>query len=177
MFITRGMKNPGICHVPGQSGEGCSGLRHGALHGWMMGFRLFCLVLTGVHPILRAPALQRYFHRLPLMQRASSAESTGFSLFAIAGTPRDAVPEAAITTLQATPEPAQPSAPAIIAKEPVAAGTTAAPQPPQAPAKSSPFPIVPVLAAICCTGLIGGGWYVRRWWIRRQNPALFGNYE
>jgi len=28
-----------------------------------------------------------------------------------------------------------------------------------------------------CIALIGGDWYVRRWWIRRQNPELLWEYE
>jgi len=50
-----------------------------------------------------------------------------------------------------------------------------------APAISRPdtgFPL-PAMALIIagCVVLIGGGWYVRRWYIRRQNPALFRDYD
>jgi hypothetical protein len=40
--------------------------------------------------------------------------------------------------------------------------TTALPAMAQASAASSPFPFVPVIAGICCIGLIDGGWYARR---------------
>jgi len=46
------------------------------------------------------------------------------------------------------------------------------------PASSSGFPLIPViLIGAGCIVLISGGWYVRRWWIRRQNPALFREYD
>lgn len=50
----------------------------------------------------------------------------------------------------------------------------------------SPLPPVPdpglphmtaALIAVGGIGLIGGGLLVRRWWIRRQNPALFREYD
>jgi hypothetical protein len=54
---------------------------------------------------------------------------------------------------------------------------------PQAPA---PGPVIPepgfppattVLIVTGCVALGGAGVYVRRWWIRRQNPALFEEYD
>jgi len=108
-----------------------------------------------------------------------SAVSPGFSLFAIAGTPTVLTPPkvAATQEIVSTPVLEQPLVPAAVAKAPVTTQTTAPPVPSSVPAGSSPFPVVPVLIGIGCVGLIGGGWYVRRWWIRRQNPALFAEYD
>jgi len=108
-----------------------------------------------------------------------SGRSSGFSSFAIAGMPAvPATPAVAVTTPQETPaEVVQTPSPVITEKAPVATQTTAPPAAPaQAPAQSAPFPLVPVLAVICCAVLVAGGWYARRWWIRRQNPALFEEY-
>jgi len=103
-----------------------------------------------------------------------SGQSSGFSSFAVAGTPEASAPVATATQeIVSTPEQVQETIPPVTTKAPVVTQTTTPPAPAQAPAKSSPFPLVPVIAVVCCIGLIGGGWYARRWWIRRQNPALF----
>jgi PKD repeat protein len=53
-----------------------------------------------------------------------------------------------------------------------------APAAAQAPAGSSGFPTVPLVLIVAgCIVLTGAGWYVRRWWIHRQNPALFREYD
>jgi hypothetical protein len=103
-----------------------------------------------------------------------SAQSNGFSSFAIAGTPAEPAAVTAVATQEiiSTPEPQQTPAPAAVAKEPVTTRTTAPPATTPQPAASSPLVnIVLVIAAISV--LAGGGWYARRLWIRRQNPALF----
>jgi PGF-pre-PGF domain-containing protein len=108
-----------------------------------------------------------------------SAESTGFSLFAIAGTPTIATP------LTTRPPPAslssavkmQTPAAEAVTQKPIVTETTAAPAPAEAPAGSSAFPVLPALIGISCVGLIGGGVVARRWWIRQQNPALFAEYD
>jgi hypothetical protein len=108
-----------------------------------------------------------------------SAESAGFSLFAIAGTPTVLTPPGVVTTQELVNAPAereQVPAPAVVAKAPVTAQTTAPLDPPKVPAGSSPIPVVPALIGLICIGLVGGGWYVRRWWIRRRNPALFEEF-
>jgi hypothetical protein len=108
-----------------------------------------------------------------------SAQSGGFSLFAIAGTPTVLTPPGVVTTQELVSAPAvqeQVPAPAVVAKAPVTAQTTAPLAPPKVPAGSSPIPVVPALIGLICVGLVGGGWYVRRWWIRRQNPALFEEF-
>jgi PKD repeat protein len=107
-----------------------------------------------------------------------SAQSAGFSLFAIAGTPAAATPPVAVATTQGImSEIVQTPATALGAasKAPVTTKTTAPPATaPQPAAPSSLLNIVLVIAAIGI--LAGGGFMVRRWWIRRQNPALFAEY-
>jgi hypothetical protein len=66
-----------------------------------------------------------------------------------------------------------PAAPAFTGI-PVTMQTTIIPVTPQ-PAPGFPLTTVALIGAGCIV-LIGGGWYVRRWWIRRQNPALFEEY-
>jgi hypothetical protein len=109
-----------------------------------------------------------------------SAVSPGFSLFAIAGTPTVLTPPGVAATQEPVSTPAaqeQVPAPAAVAKAPVTTQTTTPPAPVKAPAGPSSFPVVPALIGLCCVGFIGGGWHVRRWWIRRQNPALFREYD
>ena len=105
-----------------------------------------------------------------------SAESDGFSLFAIAGTPTVVTPEVTTMTNQGIMGGiVQTPAPIAAMKEPVTTQTTAPPAAIPQPAASSPLAtIVLIIAAI---GVLGaGGFMARRWWIRRQNPALFEEY-
>jgi PGF-pre-PGF domain-containing protein len=108
-----------------------------------------------------------------------SALSPGFSLFAIAGTPAAAAPATTVVTPAVVSTPAREPGPvrAMVTQAPVVTETTAAPPAVEAPAGSSGFPVVPALIGICCVGLLGGGIAARRWWIRRQNPALFAEYD
>lgn len=106
-----------------------------------------------------------------------SAQTPGFSLFAIAGKPA-----AATVTVGSTPgilaSAVQEQAPVQTAANrlPAVTETTAAPV--QVPAGSSGFPFMTAaLIGAGCIVLIGSGWYVRRWYIRRQNPALFREYD
>jgi PGF-pre-PGF domain-containing protein len=93
------------------------------------------------------------------------AATPGFSLFAICGIEQagEAVttPTTARTTVQAVAEP-------------TAMQTTAAPAGGSAPE----FPLGMIaLAGGAILVLIGTGFLARRWWIRRQNPALFRDYD
>ncbi|MFA5268954.1 MAG: PGF-pre-PGF domain-containing protein [Methanoregula sp.] len=107
-----------------------------------------------------------------------SGQSTGFSQFAIAGTPAAAAQVVTGTPPLFMNEVVQTPAPAAVVKAPVTTQTTAPPAPAQPePAAPASLPVVPALLGLCCAGLIGGGWYARRWWIHRQNPALFEEYD
>jgi hypothetical protein len=104
-----------------------------------------------------------------------SAESDGFSLFAIAGTPAAATPAVRTVGTSRSTVQEQVTARAIGAKAPVTTQTTVPPAPVQQPA-GFPFLTAALIGAGCII-LTGSGWYVRRWWIRRQNPALFMEYD
>ncbi|MCT8336808.1 PGF-pre-PGF domain-containing protein [Methanoculleus sp. Afa-1] len=92
-----------------------------------------------------------------------TATTPGFSLFAISGVEKAGE---AITTPTATTPPAT--------AEPTATETTAAPASGTAPE----FPLGTVaLVGGAILVLAGAGYLVRRWWIIRQNPALFQKYN
>jgi len=107
-----------------------------------------------------------------------SAVSPGFSLFAIAGTPGVLAPPGVGASLEivSTPtEQEQVPALAAVAKAPVTTQTTAPPA--TIPQPAAPSPLMNVVLVIAAIGILaGGGFMVRRWWIRRQNPTLFREY-
>jgi hypothetical protein len=50
---------------------------------------------------------------------------------------------------------------------------------PAAPAKPAAWsPLLNIVLVIATIGVLaGGGFIARRWWIQRQNPALFREYD
>jgi hypothetical protein len=107
-----------------------------------------------------------------------SAQSTGFSLFAIAGTPTVATPPGIAATREIVSTPVQEKAPvpAAVVKTPVATQTTAPPA--ASPQPAAPSPLLNIVLVIAAIGILaGGGFMARRWWIQRQNPALFREHD
>ena len=111
-----------------------------------------------------------------------SAISPGLSFFAIAGIPETAAATAVATlpAIASTPDLAQ--APALTPVQearqaPVATETTGSAPAGEAPSAFSAFPVMPAVLGVCCVILPSGGFFARRWWLRRQNPARFGDYE
>jgi len=97
-----------------------------------------------------------------------TATSPGFSLFAISGVEQ---PEEAVTTptVAATTEPTAAQTTARAVAEQTAAA-------PAAPVPDFPLGTVALVGGVILV-LIGAGYLIRRWWIRRQNPALFRDYD
>jgi PGF-pre-PGF domain-containing protein len=121
-----------------------------------------------------------------------SATTPGFSYFVITSK----VPSLAMsqgTTLPLTVLPSMSTIPDVIATSPVSRYTIPVTTPavsqdspavqenlsPPSPSADTtpgiPTLAVGVILTGCCA--IGGGWYARRWWIRRQNPALFKDMD
>jgi PGF-pre-PGF domain-containing protein len=115
------------------------------------------------------------------------ATTPGFSYFAVTRTTmaaaaetiavQTAVPLATLAdtviSVPSTPVSTQPATQNEKTTPPVIMATTTVPAPP-----SSSSPVLPT--AVIVAGLIGiliGGFLVRRWWIRRQNPALFRDFD
>ncbi|MCK9631069.1 MAG: PGF-pre-PGF domain-containing protein [Methanoregula sp.] len=107
-----------------------------------------------------------------------STTSPGFSLFAISGMPGE-LPDMPLTSpspqASGDPTPVPEHTPDIT--QPLATRTTSPPQvQPNQPAPEFPLALIAV-TAVACVGLFTGCMLVRRWWTRRQNPALFRKYE
>lgn len=101
-------------------------------------------------------------------------ESTGFSLFAIAGTPPVRLAQSAPETTAPSSEnaPIKPTPSRLPAQLAPVRTTIPVANSPDAPVPASPALFIPAAIAACC-GIAGAGILVRRWWMRRQNPALF----
>jgi PGF-pre-PGF domain-containing protein len=118
-----------------------------------------------------------------------TATTPGFSYFAIAARTGMASVNATVTgqavasvpfsTTQAvivtSPIPASVEAASAGTSAPVTIATTAAPV---SSGGSSGIPVLSILTGIGGIAVVAVGvMLVRRWWIRRQNPALFRNYD
>ena len=98
------------------------------------------------------------------------ATSPGFSLFAISSA-EQADP---VTTPTAVTTPTTAETTAQATAEPTAEQTTAVPAGDTMP--DFPLPTIAIVTGAVLV-LAAGGYLVRRWWIRRQNPALFKDYD
>ena len=83
------------------------------------------------------------------------------------------------TPVQPTGTPAvKPQSQQVAGSIPVVVQQTVAAPPAASTAPWGGIPVVPAVFALAGIGVIGGGGLlVRRWWIRRQNPALFRKYD
>jgi hypothetical protein len=113
------------------------------------------------------------------------ATTSGFSYFAVtrkgAGAPTTTPTLTSLATItqqiksesttRVTPRPVT----SAVRTKPVTSTTTV---PPVLPAESPEFPLIwIVFGAAGFAGLIVIIVFIRRWWIRRQNPALFRKYD
>jgi len=123
-----------------------------------------------------------------------SATSPGFSIFAITGKAGSAISadkremntSAQVHTFgdlvkSSDVESSEHVAPPVTRRPVAGQGpsmqqTTAGPAPATVPNPGFPLATIALIGAGCIV-LAGSGWYVRRWYIRRQNPALFREYD
>ncbi len=110
--------------------------------------------------------------------------SNGFSRYAIAGeagffslTPLPTLTPAGQTfgDQVSAPTGTVSPPPAAVTAQPITTQTTAIPEVAQ-PAPVLPLPAI-AIAGVIIVVLVAGGFLIRRWWIRRQNPALFRKYD
>ena len=111
-----------------------------------------------------------------------TARSDGFSRFAITGQFNSTLSTQNATasstaTMYSAPVQVSGSKVPVIAASPVntVPVTTRTTVPPVPLPPASGFPFATIVAAGVM--LIGGSYMIRRWWIRRQNPALFREYD
>jgi PGF-pre-PGF domain-containing protein len=112
-----------------------------------------------------------------------TAVGPGFSRFAITGQ-FNITSGTPLATLTPAGQTYGDLSPATAAKTPIPAAVTVRPVTTQTttiPAASQPAPALPLQTLAIVGGvvvvLVAGGFLIRRWWIRRQNPALFRDYE
>jgi hypothetical protein len=107
-----------------------------------------------------------------------SSQGPAFSLFAISAIIDGARNEvAAGVSPQASGDLLPGPGESGVVTGPVVAESPPPPQlQPADPSTGSPLTFVAVIAA-GCAGILAGGFFIRRWWIRRQNPALFQEYK
>jgi PGF-pre-PGF domain-containing protein len=115
------------------------------------------------------------------------ATTPGFSYFGITTRVNAETINASIVTATPVatgiPDTVPPPAPTTLptslsAPRPAMIQTTAIPASGAGPAGSSGSPVITVIAGIGGIVIVAaGGFFVRRWWIRRQNPVLFRKYE
>jgi hypothetical protein len=105
-----------------------------------------------------------------------TATSPGFSRFAITGQAGTTTGSFAAAPEQA-PATGSPTLGAHMATgQPVVTSTTAVPSAQSVPKPGFPFMTIALIGAAGVV-LAGSGFLIRRWWIRRQNPALFREYD
>ena len=106
-----------------------------------------------------------------------TAKSPVFSLFAIGGIPQvkntvtGSSQVKSFGNEKATSSPI-PATQASAVRQP----TSSAPPVPAQPSTGLPYMTVALFSAGCVV-LAGSGYLIRRWWIHRQNPALFKKYD
>ncbi|MFA4859275.1 PGF-pre-PGF domain-containing protein [Methanoregula sp.] len=107
-----------------------------------------------------------------------TSTSTGFSLYAISAQPGTAGNQTASASTATIGNPAPVSTPVKISSPatPAHAVQQMTTVPASTPAPGLPLPAI-AAGVLVILVLIGAGFLIRRWWIRKQNPSLFRKYD